>query len=182
MFQPASILGMGAALLLAWPTPTSTDAQFVLSTSGALRLTATGPAEYGALPATPEVPAAFSITLGARSESGALVLMQRVGAVPLAGRYAVSEWSGQDGADFSAVFVAGSPAEPIGVFRGEAGLVTITGTRPGRIEGKFRIEARGFLAAAPDRESVKVTLTGTFVARGNLSVATVDHIAPVLPL
>src|SRR6188508_1981157 len=146
MFQPTSILGMGAAILLALPTPASTDAQFVISISGALRMTATGSAEYGALPATAEVPAAFSITLGAQSESGALVLMQRVGAA------------------FSAIFVAGSPAEPIGVFRGESGTVTITATRPGRIEGKFRIDARGFLAAAPDREDVKVTLDGTFVA------------------
>jgi hypothetical protein len=182
MFQPASLLGMGAAMLLALPTSLSTDAQFALSTTGALRMTATGLAEYGALPATAEVPAAFSITLGAQSESGALVLMQRVGAVPLAGRYAVSEWSGRDGADFSAVFVAGSPAEPIGVFRGESGSVTITATRPGRIDGKFRIEARGFLAAAPDREDVKVTLTGTFVALGNRTVATVQQVSPARPL
>ena len=182
MFQPTSILGMGAAILLALPTPASTDAQFVISISGALRMTATGSAEYGALPATTEVPAAFSITLGAQSESGALVLMQRVGAMPLAGRYAVSEWSGQEGAAFSAIFVAGSPAEPIGVFRGESGTVTITATRPGRIEGKFRIEARGFLAAAPDREDVKVTLDGTFVAMGNHTVAIVHQISPDLPL
>jgi len=182
MFQPASILGMGAAMLLAWPKPVSTDAQFVLSTSGGLRMTATGPAEYGALPATPEVPAAFSISLGAQSESGALVLMQRVGAVPLAGRYAVSEWSRHDGADFSAIFVAGSPAEPIGVFRGESGTVTITSTRPGRIEGKFRIEARGFLTTSPDREDVQVTITGTFVARGNHAVASVQQVSPLIPL
>jgi hypothetical protein len=182
MLHSASILGMGAAMLLALPSPLSTDAQFALTTTGALRMTATGRAEYGALPATTEVPAAFSITLGAQSESGALVLMQRVGAVPLAGRYAVSEWSGHDGADFSAVFVAGSPAEPIGVFRGESGIVTITATRPGRIEGKFRIEARGFLAAAPDREDVKVVLSGVFVAQGNHTVAVLQRVSPDFPL
>lgn len=182
MFQNVSILGMRAAMMLALPTTFATDAQFALSTSGALRLTATGRAEYGALPATNEVPAAFSITLGAQSESGALVLMQRVGTVPLAGRYAVSEWSGDGGADFSAIFVAGSPAEPIGVFRGESGSITITATQPGRIEGKFRIEARGFLAASPDKEDVKVTLTGTFVALGNSTVANVQQVAPTLPL
>jgi len=182
MFQHVSILGMGAAMMLALPTTFATDAQFALTTSGALRLTATGHAEYGALPATHEVPAAFSITLGARSESGALVLMQRVGTVPLAGRYPVSEWSGHDGADFSAIFVAGSPAEPVGVFRGEAGTVTITATRPGRIEGKFRIEARGFLAAAPEKEDVRVTITGTFVALGDRTVASVQEVAPASPL
>jgi hypothetical protein len=182
MFQHVSILGMGAAIMLALPAPTATDAQFALTTSGALRITATGEAEYGALPATSEVPAAFSISLGAQGESGALVLMQRVGTVPLAGRYGVSEWSGHGGADFSAIFVAGSPAEPIGVFRGESGTVTITATRPGRIEGRFRIEARGFLASAPDDENVKVTLSGTFVARGNHTVATVQQVAPAVPL
>ena len=175
MFPRASVLGLGAAMMLALPTPAS-DAQFALTTTGALQITAAGPAEFGALPATAEVPAAFSITLGAHGATGALVLMQRVGAVPLAGRYRVSEWSGGDSADFSAVFVAGSPAEPIGVFRGESGTVTITATRPGRIEGKFRIEARGFLAAAPDKETARVTLYGTFVADGERTVATVQQV------
>jgi len=180
MLHQHSILGLGAAMLLALPSPTG-DAQFVLSTSGALRMTASGHAEYGALPPTADLPAAFSITLGAQGE-GALVLMQRVGAVPLAGRYAVSEWSGNDSPDFSAVFVAGSPAEPIGVFRGESGVVTITATRPGRIEGKFRIEARGFLASAPEKEDVKVTLHGTFIATGDRTLAVLDRFELAHPL
>jgi hypothetical protein len=170
MFHRCSILGMGAAMMLALPTPV-TDARFALTATGGLHLTATGRAEFGALPATADVPAAFSITLGATSESGALVLMQRVGAAPLAGRYGVSEWGRGPAPDFSAVFVAGSPAEPIGVFRGESGTITITATRPARVEGTFRIEARGFLAAAPEKEDVKVTLQGTFVAVGDRTVA-----------
>jgi hypothetical protein len=52
----------------------------------------------------------------------------------------------------------------------------------GRIDSKFRIEARGFLAAAPDKEDVKVTLTGTFVALGNSTVATVQQVTPLFPL
>jgi hypothetical protein len=97
--------------------------------------------------------------------------MQRVGAVPARGRYRVSEWSGGSSPDISAVFVAGSPAEPVGVFRGIGGTVTITDVAPGRVEGTFRIVARGFLAASPDHDDVEVTLTGSFVAVGSRVVA-----------
>ena len=182
MFQHFSTLTLSAALMALVPAPSPTDAQFVLTTNGALRMTATGSAEYGALPASRDVPAAFSITLGAQSSSGALVLMQRVGTTPLAGRYAVSEWTGHESADFSAVFVAGSPAEPIGVFRGESGTVTITATRPGRVEGKFEIVARGFLAASPSKENLKVTLNGTFIADGRSTVATVQQVRTDSPM
>jgi hypothetical protein len=157
-------MGLGAALMLALPTTTVDEARFALTTTGALRITASGDATFGELPASAEVPAAFSITLGAESQRGAVVLMQRAGTTPMAGRYRVRDFAEGDDADFSALFVAGSPSEPIGVFRGRSGTVTITATRPGRVEGTFVIEARGFLASNPRNEDVRVRITGTFVA------------------
>jgi hypothetical protein len=162
---------LAAALLAVVPTAPPDDAHFAFAARGAVTLTASGQATFGELPATVELPEAFSITLGAESGTGALVLMQREGATPLAGRYAVREFGHGTAADFSAVFVAGSPSAPRGVFRGESGVVTITATRPGRVDGTFRIEARGFLADDPDRDDRRVTLTGSFVAYGERAVA-----------
>ncbi|HEX5634183.1 MAG TPA: hypothetical protein VFX50_13180 [Gemmatimonadales bacterium] len=181
MLNDLTLLGLSAALLCGLPTPTE-DAHFALSASGAVRLVATGKASYGALPATAELPQAFSITLGAESKTGALVLMQRAGAAPLAGRYAVREYAAGNVSDFSALFVAGSPSEPMGVFRGEQGSITITATRPGRVEGRFRIEARGFLAAAPERDDLRVTLEGTFVAYADRTVATITRLGGPMPM
>lgn len=166
--------GLAALALLA---PTSSVApDFAFTSRGGVSVTATGDARYGLVNGSTELPRFFSLTLGTTGEAGAIVFTRLADEVPMAGKYAVNPWGkpAVNGTGFQALFIAGTAADPRGVFHAESGTVTITRTRPGLIEGTFTLKARGFLATNPDNENVAVTVHGTFAARGNEVVAVVS--------
>jgi hypothetical protein len=160
------------------PRPDSTD--FAFSVQGGVTLAATGMARFGIVRGDRQNPAFFSLSLGGAEGNGALVLSRALAELPMAGHYAVTNWEGRDasGTSFQALFVAGTPSQPEGVFWGESGTVTIRHTSPGRIEGVFTIKARGFRAVDPDREDVTVTIHGTFTANGEQVMAQVTSVEP----
>ena len=166
-------------VLMASPT-TTPDTDYALTVKGGVTLTSTGAARYGIVRGDEQNPPFFSLTLGSQDGNGALVLSRAQPEVPLAGTYAIQTWdlrgSGRKG--FQALFIAGTTAQPLGVFWGESGTVTIHHTSPQRIDGVFTIHARGFRAEDPDREEVKVTIHGTFTANGEQVVAQVTGIEP----
>jgi hypothetical protein len=97
------------------------------------------------------------------------------------GRYPIRPWEQRGaGPQFEALFVAGAPDHPLGAFRGESGWVTITGAEPGRISGEFELEARGFVATAVDDEDQWVTVRGSFEARGDSTIGSMQAVSASL--
>ena len=166
---------MCALALASAPIPGPDSSDFAFSVRGGVTLAATGTARFGMVHGDTRSPAFFSLSLGGPDGNGALILSRALAEVPMAGDYSVTNWDGRDsrGANFQALFVAGTPSHPEGVFWGESGTVTIRHTSPGRIEGVFTIKARGFRAVDPDREDVTVTIHGTFSANGDQVMAQV---------
>lgn len=173
-----------ASCTLAISTPAAVAAQtmgdFALSATGGLAAAASGTAEFGVVRGAET--SFFSISLGAEYANGSVVLSRGSAEMPAAGTYAITGWEARDrdaqAGTFQALFVAGTPAQPQGVFHGYAGKVRITETRPGRISGTFTMKARGFLAANPDRDGVEVVVHGSFTAYGDQTVAMVTDILP----
>ena len=169
---------MCALALASAPVPGPDSSDFAFSVRGGVTLAATGMARFGVVSGDSRNPAFFSLSLGGPEGNGALVLSRALAELPMAGHYAVTSWEGRNanGTSFQALFVAGTPSHPEGVFWGESGTVTIRHTSPGRIEGVFTIRARGFRAVDPDREDVTVTIHGTFTANGEQVMAQVTGV------
>jgi hypothetical protein len=121
----------------------------------------------------------LTINLGGNRDAGALSFYLLGDRLPSAGRYPVqfSLDPAQEGVQFHACFVAGTPEHPIGVFHAEGGWVTITRSEAVRVAGEFEVRASGFLAANMDDEDKWVTVRGTFEAKGDSTIATVESVA-----
>ena len=169
---------MCALALASTPIAGPDSSDFAFSVRGGVTLVATGMARFGVVSGDSRNPAFFSLSLGGPDGNGALILSRALAEAPIAGHYPVTNWDRRDarGTTFQALFVAGTPSQPEGVFWGESGTLTIRHTSPGRIEGVFTIKARGFRALDPDREDVTVTIHGTFTANGEQVVAQVTEV------
>ena len=78
--------------------------------------------------------------------------------------------------------MAGSADRPAGVFRATTGTLEVLAAGPGRIDARFRLDARGFLASAPQIETGTVAVTGWFTAEsGAVAVSAADHPVRRLP-
>ena len=171
---------MCALALASAPITTPDSSEFAFSVKGGIILAASGTARFGMVRGDRRNPSFFSLSLGGPDANGALILSRATAEVPMAGQYAIASWNRRDTkrATFQALFVSGTPSQPEGVFWGESGTVTIRRTSPGRIEGVFTIQARGFRAMDPDREDVTVTIYGTFTASGERVIAQVTDVEP----
>ncbi len=174
---------LGGACMLALGSSAMAQQDYALTSTGAVTIAASGAAEFGVV--TGDQGPFFSLSLGGAQASGAVVFSRGVAEMPSAGSYAITGWERRDrtGRDqtFQALFVAGSPTQPLGVFRGYAGKIRITETRPGRIDGTFTLKARGFMATDPDRDNMEVTMHGTFTAWGEQTVAVVTGMTGSAP-
>ena len=169
--RSAAALGILAAIAFALPAASTPG--FTLHSTGAYRLrTAGDEARFGVVP-TGGHPV-LTVSLGATSARGAVLLTRQGGRLPAPGRYPIrSAWdeSGRDTAAFHGSFIAGTVEQPVGWFHGEAGWVTITNAEEGRIAGEFEIRAQGFLSADQTDEDRWVTVRGSFDAEGEGTAA-----------
>jgi hypothetical protein len=171
VYARISKLSMLAAMAIALPA--SRAPFFTLGAGGAVNLSLVGEeARYGMAPAAVDGQSVLTISLGATSAEGSLTLSMVGDGLPAPGRYPVRTWEERraGGTQMQALFVAGSPEHPTGAFRGESGWVTITDAAPGRIAGRFEIEARGFTAADPENENRRVTVRGAFDAGADSAI------------
>ncbi len=155
---------LGAALLmsssLAVAPPTRPTPAYQAHLAGAITLELRGAtAEFGKAPGSPRP---FVITLGATSETGAVLFTRWDGSRPGAGTYEVTPEPSAGG--IQALVVTGSPTRPTGVFRARQGSLTITSSRVGRISARFQMDAVGFLASEPEREDRELSVKGSFTA------------------
>ncbi len=140
---------------------TETPSLFEATIGGASATVARGAAEFGEV--GPDGQRSFSLTMGAYAEQGAIVLTRNGGGRPGVGFYRVTSSVTQSG-EFHGLVVTGSPSHPTGVFRVERGTLSVTASSVERISGTFEFQATGFLAADPDREGERVTVSGSFTA------------------
>jgi hypothetical protein len=153
---------------------------FAATVSGAVEARPRGDAVFG-LVQQPGAPAAFSITLTSPGSEGAVVLTGRSGERPLPGRtYRITE-IGEGGA-FQALYLAGSAEWPMGVFHATNGTLEVLAAGPDRIEARFRLDARGFLATEPEQENRRIAVTGWFTAESrSVAVSSAGDHAARLP-
>jgi hypothetical protein len=104
---------------------------------------------------------AFTITLGGKDSSGAILFTSLDGRMPAPGRYEVSDTAGTG---FRAMYVAGSAERPTGLFRGKRGTLEITASTPEHISGHFSFTGAGFLANDPSDEGSEVKVNGAFMS------------------
>jgi hypothetical protein len=180
MFARSSILAFIVPAVLSLSTDRTPA--YRIQSNGAVTLNAAGTeAQYSFAREQVDGKPVLTITLGATTGAGALMLFTDGEALPPSGRYPVHfSWQGgsvyAEGRWFHACFIAGTVEQPVGVFHGQSGWVTITDNKPGLVTGEFEMRAQGFLAATMKDEDQWVTLRGTFTAEGDsttVKVATV---------
>jgi hypothetical protein len=141
--------------------PSISASRFEATVRGAVQSPTRGLAEFGDI--GPSDDRHFSLTMGAYSEQGAVLLSRAGAGRPAAGVYRLREAVRESGA-FHGLVITGSPSNPTGVFRVQRGTMTITTSTTARISGTFELRAVGFLASDVSREDREVTMTGSFTA------------------
>jgi hypothetical protein len=104
---------------------------------------------------------AFTITLGGKDSSGAILFTSLDGQMPAPGRYELSDTAASG---FRAMYIAGSAERPTGLFRAERGTLEITASSADHISGHFSFNGGGFLASDPSDEGSEVKINGAFMS------------------
>ena len=158
-----ALTGKGPSALPVAPRAVERRSSFGAEIRGAVATSASGDAEFGAVQHPDRSPGAFVVSLGVRSDQGA-ILFTRTNGTPLGvGRYRISEAA--DGADeILALILTGSASRPTGVFRGQSGWLIVTEASERLLAGWFQIDGVGFRAAEPERDDRRVSATGSFSA------------------
>lgn len=162
------VLAMGAALVmyLAAFTSFTTNGAFAGSIAGDVRLNLHGGAKFGTVDGRGQVPAVFTISLGAANTDGSVLFTRPGGARLTAGTYRIT--GHDDGTDDLRVMVmTGSAEQPTGVFRGQSGTLVITSVSDNLIRGSYQVDATGFLGNDPATEDKNIRATGAFTAVRN---------------
>lgn len=158
-----ALTGKGPSALRVAPRAVERRSSFGAEVRGAVATSASGDAEFGAVQNADRSPGAFVVSLGVRSDQGA-ILFTRTNGTPLGvGRYRISEAA--DGADeILALILTGSASRPTGVFRGQSGWLIVTEASERVLAGWFQIDGVGFRATEPERDDRRVSATGSFSA------------------
>jgi hypothetical protein len=165
--KSVAVLGLGIIALTAGAFITAGAADmkrasyFEASVEGGLSARPAGDVAFGVVGDTGSGVSAFTITLGGKDSSGAILLTSLDGRVPAPGRYELSDTASTG---FRAMYVAGSAERPTGLFRAERGTLEITASTAEHISGHFSFTAGGFLASDPSDEGFEVKITGTFMS------------------
>jgi hypothetical protein len=139
---------------------------FSAALSGDVRASISGTATFGRVNGGPAAPDVFTLNLGTDSSQGAVLFTQHSGTGLSIGSYRISD-AGQGSGDVQALVMLGRADRPKGVFRVQAGTLTITSVSDKALTGLFALDATGFLASAPERENQRVHVSGSFSARAD---------------
>ena len=130
-------------------------------------------------------PSALTLSAGDGSDGGVaggtLVFAASDGAGLASGSYDVNP--GSKTPFVNTLYIAGTPSQPIGVFRGSAGALTVTTATEQRLAGRFELEAVGVMADGDDarstpKDSATVRVSGSFLVLDPCSAATSQAAAP----
>lgn len=144
--------------------PAPVEASFYLAElHGAVHASPRGTARFGAVGGEEGAVGVFTLSLGTGETTASVLFTRMNGARLEPGTYAVS--GRDDGSDeIQALVLTGTPSRPTGVFRAHSGYLIITSATDDVIEGRFQVNARGFLASNPADERRPMQATGMFTA------------------
>jgi hypothetical protein len=142
------------------PAARGSVSSFIMTIEGDSKIVAVG--EAGFWRDSGAEGTALSLELGSTSQD-ASVLFAATGHGPIGpGVYAVDDRPG--GSAVHALVVTGSPTRPTGVYRAQAGTLTMRTAASGRLEGSFELRALGFAADRPQQDQETITVAGSFTA------------------
>ena len=145
--------------------PAPAEASFYLAElhGGDLHASPRGTARFGWVRGHDGAPAVFTLSLGADGTNGSVLFTRMNGARLVPGTYAIS--GRDDGSDeIRALVMTGTATHPTGVFRGQSGYLIVTSATDHVIQGRFQVDAKGFLASNPGDESRPMRATAMFTA------------------
>ncbi len=145
-------------------SPTDHSYSFRAALTGDVRAAMSGSATFDWGSATAGTLPVFILDLGTDSLEGAVLFTRTSGTRLSVGSYGVSDLRGGSDA-LEAVVRLGRADGPERVFRAQAGTLTITSVSDNVITGLFALQATGFPAARPDRDSQRVFVSGSFAAK-----------------
>jgi hypothetical protein len=137
---------------------------FEAAVEGAVSARPSGEVAFGIVGDSASGVAAFTITLGDESESGAIIFTSLEGKMPVPGRYEVTDGAGTGTSGFRASYVAGSAERPSGLFRAVRGTLEISASSAGHISGQFSFTGTGFMVSESSDEGAEVTVSGAFMS------------------
>jgi hypothetical protein len=160
------VLTLGAFTITERPAdhPSIADASYFLAEmhGGDVHANPKGTATYGVVE-SPDGPQVFALSLGGDGASGSVLFTRTNAGRLFPGTYAVG--GRDDGTDeIRALVVTGTATHPTGVFRGQSGYLIVTSADDNVIRGRFKLDATGFVAAAPDDETRRIEAVGMFTA------------------
>jgi hypothetical protein len=166
------VLGLGPLLLASLTAfsisgrPATARAAFNGVIAGDITARPSGDARFGVVQGREGSPQVFTLSLGANGDNGSVLFTRKSGARLSLGTYRIS---GEDleSSDIVALVMTGPVTHPTGVFQAQSGELVITSASDRSISGKFRLEATGFLASAPEIEDRPIHASGTFTAAHN---------------
>jgi len=144
--------------------PAAAEVSFYLAElHGDLHANPRGTATFGWVRGGDGAQAVFTLSLGADDTNGSVLFTRMNGARLVPGSYTIS--GRDDGSDeLRALVMTGSASRPTGVFRGQSGYLIITSATDNVIQGRFQVDAQGFLASNPEDESRPMRATAMFTA------------------
>jgi hypothetical protein len=139
------------------------SSSFLAELHGDVHASPRGKASFGGILGHDGAPDVFTLTIGTEVSTGSVLFTRMNGERFAPGTYAIT--GRDDGSDEIRVLVlTGTATHPTGVFQGRSGYLVITSATDEVIQGRFRVEARGFLASNPEDESRPMQATGMFTA------------------
>jgi len=143
--------------------PLAEPSWFMAEMHGDLHVCPRGEARFGVLETSEGRPIVFTLSLGAHESNGSVTFTRINSGRIEPGTYTVG---GKDdgSAELRALVVTGTASRPTGVFRGHSGYLIVTSANEKVIEGRFQVQATGFLASDPEDESRPMQATGMFTA------------------
>jgi hypothetical protein len=143
--------------------PLTEPSWFLAELHGDLHVSPRGEAQFGVLETSKGGPIVFTLSLGAHGSDGSVVFTRINTGRLVPGTYPVGGKDDGSG-ELRALVVTGTAKKPTGVFRGHSGYLIITSADEKVIQGRFRVNATGFLASDPDDESRPMRAAGMFTA------------------
>jgi len=139
------------------------SSSFLAELHGDVHANPRGRASFGMVEGADDAADVFTLTIGTEESTGSVLFTRMQGGPLVPGTYAITDRG--DGRDEIRVLVlTGTTTQPTGVFQGRSGHLIITSANDAVIQGRFAVEARGFLASNPDDESRPMQATGMFTA------------------
>jgi hypothetical protein len=160
-------ISRGSLLVLSLAAFTSSaTSSFAGVVTGGLRAEMHGDATFGLVNGRGMAPSVFTLSLGANGTEGSILFTRTNGMRLVPGTYTITgAENGSNG--LRALVMTGSAEHPTGVFRGEAGTLTVTSVTDNVIRGSYRVKATGFVASDPADEHRQIVASGGFTARRN---------------